>query len=225
MTPMTKSLVIFGVGSVARLAHYYATHEMGLSVLGFAVDRSRKSIDRFCDLPVFVWEEFTEMHPPEMTACFAAVGYREMRSRQTVFERIQSHGYDLENIVSTSAFVAKTSSCGINNFLMPGVVVEPGVRLGSNNLIWSNATICHDSHIGSHNFFASNCTVGGEVGIGDRCFFGFSSTVIHQRHVGDDVLLGAQSLLLCNADSLGRYQGVPAVKVLELDAATGVRVN
>jgi UDP-3-O-[3-hydroxymyristoyl] glucosamine N-acyltransferase len=108
---------------------------------------------------------------------------------------------------------------------MPGVVVEPGVRLGSNNLIWSNATICHDSHIGSHNFFASNCTVGGEVGIGDRCFFGFSSTVIHQRHVGDDVLLGAQSLLLCNADSLGRYQGVPAVKVLELDAATGVRVN
>lgn len=222
---MPRSLVIFGTGSLARLAHYYATREMGLQVVGFAVDSERKNVDEFCGLPVFSWDACVAQYAPEMTSMYVAVGYREMCQRQILFERAKSDGYALQNIVSTSAFVAETVLMGENNFIMPGAVIEPEVRLGDNNTVWSNVTLCHDSFIGHHNFFASNVTIGGEVKVGDRCFFGFTSTVVHQRRVGHDVLLAAQSLLLNDAESFGRYQGVPAKRVESISDQTGVCVR
>lgn len=222
---MAQPLVIFGAGSLARLAHYYATREMELQVPGFVVDVSRKDVDTFCDLPVLTWDQCIECHPPGAVTLYVAVGYREMRQRQLMFERAQQAGYALQNIVSTSAFVAETAVIGVNNFIMPGSVIEPGVCLGNNNVVWSSTTICHDTVIGDHNFFAGNVTIGGEVTIGHRCFFGFSSTVVHQRHVGDDVLLATQSLLLEDVESLGLYQGMPARRVAEIPSSTGVRVK
>lgn len=222
---MAQPLVIFGAGSLARLAHYYATREMGLHVLGFVVDASRKEVDIVCDLPVLTWEQCIECHPPGAVTLYVAVGYREMRQRQVMFDRVCQTGYALQNIVSPSAFVADTAVIGDNNFIMPGVVIEPGVRLGENNVVWSNTTICHDSAIGNHNFFASNVTIGGEVTIGHRCFFGFTSTIVHQRHVGDEVLLAAQSLLLEDGESFSYYQGLPARRVASVSSLTGVRVK
>lgn len=222
---MPRSLVIFGTGSLARLAHYYATREMGLQVVGFAVDAERKNVDEFCGLPVFSWDACVTQHSPELTSMFVAVGYREMCQRQTLFERAKSAGYALQNIVSTSAFMAETVLMGENNFIMPGAVVEPEVRLGNNNTVWSNVTLCHDSSIGHHNFFASNVTIGGEVTVGDRCFFGFTSTVVHQRRVGNDVLLAAQSLLLGDGQSSGWYQGVPAKRMKSISNQVGVCVK
>jgi sugar O-acyltransferase (sialic acid O-acetyltransferase NeuD family) len=222
---MAHPLVIFGAGSLARLAHYYATREMGLKLLGFVVDASKKEADEICGLPVLTWEQCVECHPPGTVTMFVAVGYREMRQRQTLFDRALMAAYTLQNIVSTSALVADTAVTGVNNFIMPGVVIEPGARLGANNVVWSNTTICHDSVIGDHNFFASNVTVGGEVTIGHRSFFGFTSTVAHQRHVGDDVLLAAHSLLLGDGESLSWYQGLPAKKVADIASQTGVCVK
>jgi len=221
---MNKPLLIFGTGALARLAHYYATHEMGLTVLGFVVDSDRKIVDEYCGLPVFTWESCVSQYSPTTTSMYVAVGYSEMRQREYLFERVKNAKYALQNILSTSAVVALTSRIGENNFIMPGAIVEPGVRLGDNNVVWSNTTICHDSLIGHHNFFASNVTVGGEVIVGDRCFFGFTSTVLQQSHVGDDVLLGAQSLLLDGADSLGCYKGIPAKRVRSFTKQTGVCV-
>lgn len=222
---MKRYLIIFGTGSLARLAHHYATYEMGLQVLGFVVDPGRRDTDNYCGLPVFDWEACTEQHPPSVAGMYVAVGYREMRQRQILFDRAKSAGYTLQSIVSTSSYVAKTVQMGENCFIMPGTVIEPGVFLGVNNVVWSNTTICHDTMIGSHNFFASNVTVGGEVSVGDRCFFGFTSTVVHQCCVGDDVLLAAQSLLLGDGEASGCYLGVPAKRVGNIADQAGVCVK
>lgn len=222
---MTKPILIFGVGTLARLSLYYSTIEMGLEVIGFVVDSDKKEIDEFCGLPVLDWENCLSQHPPTKTSMYIAIGYRKMRERQRLFERSKQAGYFLQNIISNSAFVAETVLMGENNFIMPGVVLEPEVRLGTNNVIWSNTTLCHDAVIGHHNFFASNVTVGGEVTVGDRCFFGFSATVSHQRNVGNDVLVAAQSLLLEDGISSGRYQGVPAKRVENICTDLGVSIK
>jgi sugar O-acyltransferase (sialic acid O-acetyltransferase NeuD family) len=219
---MNKPLLIFGSGSLARLALYYAKMEMGLTVLGFVVDSDKQSGDEFCDLPVFTWDAFILQYSPDEVCLFIAVGYKSMRGRGFLFERARSSGYTLQNLVSSSFYSAQTVHMGENNFIMPGVVIEPGVTLGDNNVIWSNTTICHDSIIGNHNFFAAKTTVGGEVSVGDCCFLGFSSTVVHHLTICDDVLLAAQSLLLDDADRLGWYQGVPARRMKEFSPVIGV---
>jgi sugar O-acyltransferase (sialic acid O-acetyltransferase NeuD family) len=222
---MSQPLIIFGTGTLARLAHYYAVREMGLKVKAFAVDAARQDIDTFCDSMVVSWEDCLNQYQPGTVSVYVAVGYSNMWQRQAVFDRVQSAGYFLPNIISKSAFVAETVRMGQNNFIMPGVVIEPEVSMGANNVIWSNATICHDSIIGKHNFVASNVTIGGEVTIGDRCFLGFGSIVAHQCSLGDDVLLAAQSLLLDDADSLSRHQGTPAIKVGVISPTAGVCIK
>lgn len=222
---MKKGLVIYGATSLARLAHYYASHDMGLRVVGFVVDAQYKTSDSIWGTPLYSWDEFITVNRPESVDLFVAIGYKSMKQRSLAYERVKQSGYRLVNIIAKSAFIADTVTMGDNNFIMPGAVVEPGVRLGSNNTIWSNATICHDTRIGCHNFFASNVTVGGEVIVGDRNFVGFSAVIIQNRKVPDDVLIGAQSLLLRDAENLSLYFGSPARKMGEIDAQTGVCVE
>jgi len=218
-------LIIFGTGSLAKLAHYYLTHEMGCTALKFTVDADRKDADTICDTPIITWDECINEHSQDEIAMHVAIGYRDMQKRQLIFERARKQGYSLENVISSSAFIAKTAKIGVNNFIMPGAVIEPGVSLGSNNVVWSNTVICHDTIIGDHNFFASNVTIGGEVIIGHRCFFGFSSTVAQQRVIADDVLLAAQSLLLTDGNSKRRYQGIPAKALTGISFETGICIE
>jgi len=218
-------LVIFGVGSVARLAHHHATRELGLNVVAFAVDLPWRTETELLGLPVVAAESLPRTHPPGQVSVFVAVGYRSILKRASAWRRFADDGWDTPSLVSPLAHVAYTARLGPNCFIMPGAVVEPGAVLGANNIVWSNATICHDCKIGSNNFFASNVTVGGEVNVGDCCFFGLSSTVLQQRTVGSDVILGAAALLTTDAPSCGRYLGIPAQRTDEVDAASGVCIN
>ncbi|ARP94347.1 acetyltransferase [Bordetella genomosp. 13] len=221
----SKPLIIFGIGSLAQLAHYYATREMRLQVAAFAVDARFKTVDTMLGLPVLCWEDqLPEQYPPQCASMFVAVGYRSMKGRQHAYDRATSAGYDLPSIVSNAAFIAETARMGSNNFIMPGAVIEPEALLGANNVVWSNATLCHHTRVGNHNFFASNVTVGGEVSVGSRNFLGFSSIVLQHKIIGDDTLIAAGSLLTHDAESLRHYQGSPARAVMTLDPALGVCV-
>lgn len=222
---MDRPLLVFGTGSLAMMAHYFATEELKLNILGFIVDDQRNNRKEFCKLPVFNWSECPTLFPANKVYMFVALGYREMLQRQLLFQRITAAGYKFQNIISKNAFVAKSAKMGSNNIVMSGAVIEPGVSIGDNNVMWSNVTICHDSSIGCHNFFASNVTIGGEVTIGSRCFFGFTSTVAHQKSIGNDVMLAAQSLLLRDGLSLGLYRGIPAKRAKEISPTLGVRVS
>lgn len=219
---MANSIAIFGAGSLGKLAHYYATEEMGLKVLCFVVDADYSVSETVRGAPLLTWEQFNSQYLQEKIDVYVAVGYRSMNKRASVYKKVFASGYRLINIVSRSAHIANDVCIGINNFFMPGVVVEPGCEIGSNNVVWSNVTICHDSKLKNHNFLASNATVGGEVSIGDRNFIGFSATIGQQRRIGNDVLIGAQSLLLSDVTNLVHYQGIPARKVEIVDKLRGI---
>lgn len=217
--------MIFGASSLARLAHYYATRDMGFNVLGFVVDEQYKVTDTFLALPVFTSLDLDKKFNNDEIVMYVAVGYRRMRLRSSAYENVKSKGFELVNIIAHTSFVADDVVMGDNNFVMPSAVIEPGVKIDSNNVVWSNATICHDTTMGSHNFFASNVTVGGEVSIGSQNFLGFSSVILQQRVIGNEVLIGAQSLLLNDAENLSHYQGSPAKRIRSVDVEMGVCVE
>lgn len=218
-------LLIFGTGSLARLAHHYAVHELGRQVAAFAVDACYLEQSRGLGMHVVDAQSLASAYPPGEFELFAAVGYRSMVERANIWRRFREAGYRMPTLVSRHAYVAPDATLGPNTIVMPGAVIEPGVVMGENNVVWSNATVCHDTVVGNHNFIASNATLGGEVRVGSRCFIGFSAVVLQHRVVGDDVLLAAQSLLLTDAADLTHYQGSPARAVKAIAAADGVRVQ
>ena len=218
------SIVIFGTGTLGKLAYYYLTKDMKLDVSAFVIDKKEgyKKNSKLYELPIYFWDDFVNMFSINEVKIFVAVAYKSMRNRLRVFEKVRQHKFNCINIISSSAFISNDSLVGTNNFIMPGTVLEPGTLLGSNNLIWSNSTICHDSKIGNHNFLGANFTMGGFSKIGDLSFFGFSSTISDKIIVEDEVLLAANSFLNSNAHKLTRMQGIPATKYSEIDSEIGI---
>ena len=219
-----KGLIIFGSSTLARLAHYYATKELNLDVQGFVVDDEYFGTPSYLSLPVTRWSEFRNLGLQDEVSLHVAVGYRIMRARVSAFDRVRALGYQLQNIMSTSAYIAQDVILGDNNLIMPGAVLETGVAIGSNNVVWSNATLCHDCACGSHNFIAANVTVGGGVKIGNANFLGFGSVLLQGIRIGDETLLGAQSLVLHNTKDRTRYHGVPVREIGPVDPVLGIRV-
>ncbi len=220
-----KELVIFGTSPLAKLANYYATQELGLKVVAFVVDEGYRIQPHFLNLPVLTWPEFLTTYSVTGVSFYVAIGYKSMRTRAAVYDRVKASGYELINIVSTASYLAGDAKLGDNNFVMPGVVIETGVTLNSNNIIWSNTTICHDTGVGSHNFIAANTTIGGAVKIGDGCFLGFSSVVLQNLEIGSGALVGAHSLVTNKVDDFSKIQGSPARIVGKIDVIRGVEVG
>ncbi len=217
-----QNLVIYGAGDLAKLAYFYAKHELGFNVLGFVVDYEFKKEDQFLNLPLYIW---SDCPPADKANMFVAIGYKSMRARAVSYLKARSAGYKLVNLISPNCHLASNLEIGDNNIIMPGVVIEPYVELGCNNIFWSNSTVCHDSKIGSHNFFAANVTIGGKVKVGDQCFFGFNSSVTQNLIVENEVLLAAGSIALSRLHSLSIYLGVPAVLKKPLNSSIGVSID
>lgn len=222
---MKQPLLIFGAGSLARLACHAAEDSGAFEVVGFVVDDDYVRNDHFQGRPIVGWSQTRARVDPRQVAMHCAIGYRVMRRRAAVFEQVSSAGFACVNLVSAQAHVSPHAQLGANNFVMAGAVIEPGATLGTNNVLWSNTTVCHDTSIGHHNFIAANATLGGYVTVGDRSFLGFSCVVRERCRIGSDALIGAQALLLTDASDLGVYYGSPARRVRAVDPLLGVTLE
>lgn len=222
---MKAPLLIFGAGTLARLACLEAEDSGAYEVVGFIVDDDLIATERFLGRPIHAWSAARTSFAPHAVAIHCAIGYRAMRRRAAVFDQVKAAGFGCVSLVSTRAYVSRHAELGENCFVMAGVVIEPGARLGPNNMVWSNATVCHDCTIGRHNFIAAGATLGGHVTIGNRSFLGFGSVVRERQRVGNDVLVGAQSLLLEDTNDLCVYLGSPARLVKNIDPAVGVSIE
>ena len=136
-----RSVVIFGAGQLARQAQCCAG-ERGIEVAAFAVDDELLSDGRMLrGCPVVGFSELSSRFPPITHAMFVAVGYRRMRARREVFERVRAAGYRCTNLISPRAVVGDGVKMGENNLLLAGSVVECDAVLGDNNVLWSGATV------------------------------------------------------------------------------------
>mgnify|MGYP001236519574 CR=1 FL=1 len=218
--------VIFGAGSIARLANFFVNENGNYKIDAFVVDDDFFEYSKSPDLNIQLlkFSDFCKKFSPSSTKVFISVGYKLMRSRALIFDRFVKKGYSSFNVKSKNAYISKNTKLGLNNIFFPNVVVEPDVNIGNNNIFWSNTTICHDSTIGHHNFFASNTTIGGNVKINNLNFFGFSSTVIQNLKIKDENLIASSSLVLKDIKSFNHMQGQPALPVDYVSKDHGVSI-
>lgn len=220
---MENKMLVFGDSQFASMVGDYITSETDYNLMGFCVDDDYISKSTLDGHPVIPFSSVKKLYAPSDITFFLALGYRSMRARKLIFNRLLAEGYHLANLVSRQSFVHKSVQVGVNNIVMPGVVVEPGVCIADNNIFWSNTTVCHDSEIGSHNFFSANSTVGGNVKIHDCSFFGFSSVILQSVVVANETLLGALSLLNRDSVNCGKYTGSPG-RLVDSHADHGIRI-
>lgn len=205
---MNKPLVIFGLGDIAQLAHYYFTTDSIYKVVAFTVDAEYLTESNFCGLPVVPFKELQALYPPERYELFVALSYSRLNAvRKEKFLAARDMGYSLPGYISSKATVLNQGGVGENCFILEDNTIQPFVRIGDNVTLWSGNHIGHHSIIKDHAFIASHVVISGGVEIGEQCFIGVNATLRDHIKVGDRCVLGAGTLLLSDAEADGLYIG------------------
>jgi sugar O-acyltransferase (sialic acid O-acetyltransferase NeuD family) len=190
-------IVVFGLGDIARLAHFYFSTDSPHRVVAFTVDRPYRTADTFQDLPVVPFDEVVEAFPPSHYQMFVALSYAEMNQRRaSKYAEARANGYTLVSYVSSRCSCLTQHPIGDNCFILEDNTVQPFVRIGSNVTLWSGNHIGHDAVIGDHCFISSHVVVSGHVSIGTHCFLGVNATIRNGVTLGDHTLVGAGALIM-----------------------------
>jgi len=205
---MKTSLVIFGFGDIAQLAHFYFSSDSEYEVVAFTVDASHLTETTFCDLPVIAFEEISNHYSPEQCEVFVALSYSKLNAvRKEKYLAAKALGYRIASFISSHSTILNDGRIGENCFIFEDNTIQPFVTIGNNVTLWSGNHIGHHSTIKDHSFIASHVVVSGGVEIGEQCFIGVNATLRDHIKVGEKCVIGAGALLLADAEPEGVYIG------------------
>jgi sugar O-acyltransferase (sialic acid O-acetyltransferase NeuD family) len=205
---LKPQLVIFGVGEIAQLAHFYFSEDSAYQVAAFVVDAAYLKESTFCGLPVVAFEDVAGAYPAASHDFFVALSYSKLNAlRKEKYLAAKQMGYRLASFVSSRATVLTKFAIGENCFIFEDNTIQPFATIGNNVTLWSGNHIGHHSVIKDHCFISSHVVISGGVEIGEQCFIGVNSTLRDHIKVGDRCVIGAGSLLLGDAEPEGVYVG------------------
>jgi sugar O-acyltransferase (sialic acid O-acetyltransferase NeuD family) len=203
---MKTKLIIFGVGEIGQLAHYYFSTDSAYEVAAFTVDAAYAPESReFCGLPVVPFEELESHFAPSDHHFFAAVSYSQLnRLREAKVDAAKARGYAIASYISSHATVLTREPIGENAFILEDNTIQPFARIGRNVTLWSGNHIGHHSSIGDHCFLASHIVVSGGVTIEDHCFIGVNATIRNAVKIGSGCVIAMSAVINgdCEADGL-----------------------
>lgn len=208
-----EKVIIYGNGDFAKQIYWYFVNDSIYEVVAFCADKKYIKDHYIFGLKVYDFDTIEKFFKIDAFKFFVAIGYRNMRVREHMFNKAKNKGYDFVSYISSKATLSHNIKLGKNNAILHGVVIEPNVHIGNNNIIWSSTTVCHDSKVGNHNFIAAGTIIGGFVKIEDLCFIGFNSTIIQNIHILNESLIGAKSLQITNTVEYSKWIGSPSKNV------------
>jgi sugar O-acyltransferase (sialic acid O-acetyltransferase NeuD family) len=199
-------LVVFGMGDIGRLAHYYFARDSEHEVVAFTADIEYVKESTFQGLPVVAFEKVKQVYPPSDFKMFIALSYASMNQvRADKYFRTKEMGYELVSYVSSRCTFLTDTPVGDNCFILEDNTIQPFVRIGNNVTLWSGNHIGHDSIIEDHCFLASQIVVSGRVRIGAYCFVGVNVTLRNAITIAPRTLLGAGAIIMKDTIEGGVY--------------------
>lgn len=206
---MKKNLVIFGIGDIAQLAHYYFSTDSDYQVVAFTVDEAYLVSEHFCGLPVVPFEKLEQHYSYFDYELFIAISYAKLNQvRKDKYLEGKAKGYRFASYISSYATVLNQGKIGENCFILEDNTIQPFVSIGNNVTLWSGNHIGHHTIIHDHNFIASHVVVSGGVEIFESCFIGVNVTLRDHIKIGSKCVLGAGALILNDVEAEGVYLGI-----------------
>jgi len=204
-------IVVFGVGQLAEVAHFYLTHDSPHEVVAFTVDNEFIKDKQHLGLPVVAFEEVQTIYPPDCFKMFVPISYRNVNKvRAEKYDQSKAKGYELISYICSKAVTWPQLAVGDNCFIFESNVIQPFVEIGNNVTLWSGNHIGHHSKIKDHCFIASHVVISGSVTIEPYCFLGVNATVRDGITIARECVIGAGALILKHTRERGVYIGRPA---------------
>lgn len=191
-----SQVIIFGIGQIAEIVHFYLTNDSEHEVIAFTVDKEYLSEKQFKGLPVVPFETIEKVYSPNEYKMIIPISYKNMNHiRADRYYKAKEKGYSLISYISSKATYYGTP-VGENTLIFENNVIQPFTKIGNNTILWSGNHVGHHTEIGNHCFVASHVVISGGVKIGDGSFLGVNSTIRDNIKIGKKNLIGAGSVIL-----------------------------
>lgn len=211
-----SEVFIYGNGQMARLAHFYLTHDSEHDVVAYTVERRFIETDDVDGVPLIALDEIADRFTAERYRAFVAMGYGNVnRDRAERFEELRSMGYRMISYVSSASTVWPDLQLGENCFVMEGNVIQPMVRIGDDVTMGPGNSVGHHGVLEDHCFLASRADLSGHVTIGRHTFVGANCTVRNAVTVAADNVLGAGAVIMSDTND-GEVHAAPRARLLPL---------
>lgn len=200
-----KNVIIFGTSEIAELMHFYFSNSKEFNLLGFCINKEYKTLDNFCNLPVFDYEHVLDNYPPNKCSIFVAMAYNNfMKNREKVFQMVKSDGYSCPSFVCEGAKVLN-KKLGENTVVFEHVTIQPGVEIGNNILISPSVTIAHHSKIEDNVYVGPNVSICGHNTIRSNVFIGANTVVAPKVELKGNSFIGAGAKIFQNTKPDSAY--------------------
>lgn len=201
-----KNLIIIGLSSTAKIVNAFVSKNKLYNVLGFAVNKSYRTCNEFCDKPVYCIEELETIIDKENDFLFVAILWNNLNAdRKAVYSKLKADGYKFANIVSPHAIINGTIK-GENCWVADTAIVEFGSIVGNNVIIKAGAMIGTNCIIEDHSFIGAKSTIGGASTIKEQSFIGLGAVIFDEVKVGKKCIVGAATALKRNLNDYTLYK-------------------
>lgn len=133
----------------------------------------------------------------------------DTRLRRKLFNKIRDIGYEVPNIIDSSAAIGTDVVFGKGVFIGKNAVVNAGTILGDGVIVNSGSVVEHDCNIGAFSHISPGSTLCGNVIIESNVHIGAGTIVKQQVFIGSDTIIGMGSVVLKNFLSHSYAYGNP----------------
>jgi sugar O-acyltransferase (sialic acid O-acetyltransferase NeuD family) len=203
---MAQKIIIFGLGDIAEIAHFYFSQDKNIEICAFTVDKEFIDKNEFYNLPVIAFEEIEKKYSPIEYKIFIAVSYAKLNQVRTQkYTEAKNKGYSFVSYISPHATVAENAEIGENCFIFEDNTVQPFVKIGNNVTLWSGNHIGHHSIIEDNCFITSHVVISGGCTIGEYSFIGVNATLRDHLQIGKKCIIGAGAIIMSNTEEESVY--------------------
>jgi sugar O-acyltransferase (sialic acid O-acetyltransferase NeuD family) len=191
-----KKILLAGNAITAEILFAYLRQDARYEVAGFTVDDEFVAQGSISGYRTAGLSEVTGAFSPDSHRVVMAMGYNDLnRTREAMFERLKTLGYEVETYIHPDARVYSDQPVGEGSVVLPGAVIEPHARVGANTMVWSNVTLAHHSSVDDHCWVAAGTVVSGQAKVLRNTFLGVSCTVVNAVTVGEFNVVGAGAMI------------------------------
>lgn len=177
-----------------------ADSELKESMMGYPVFKGEEHLDRFLNQGV-------------INVALGIGGLTDNGKRRSVYHKLKSMGFNLPNIIDSSAIVSQYVTFGDAVVVFPGVIINAEVSIGNNVIIATGSSVDHESVIKDHVLVSAGVTIGAGNLIHESALIGLGSKLVSHVAVGKGVLVGAGAVVVKDILEAGTYVGLPARKM------------
>ena len=191
-----KALILIGGGGHAKVIIDALKGQNKLSIFGI-LDKNVPAGKAVLNIKVLgddsLLEDLFRKGIKKAFICIGSVG--DVSTRQKIYKKVKSIGYELPYIVHPQAYIADGVFIGEGSFLAAGVIVNPGTKIGKNVIINTKASVDHDCNIGDFVHIAPGSILGGNVNVGNNVHVGMGAIVIQGAVIEENVFIKARELV------------------------------